>query len=148
MIKQCCKLISLCVLATQGAIGASQTALPELPISSPCRNYFKTDIERALGVFCLSATLSDLQKTTDNSRRQVDEIIPGTELERDFKKKSLQFLDSTDGMSFFIQKKCKPFRKKVPEDCQGEFSQMMIDASISTSASASANENATPHLEL
>ena len=146
MIKQCCKLISLCVLATQGAIGASQTALPELPISSQCRDYFKTGADRALGVFCLSAALSDLQKTSYKSRRQIGEILPSTELERDFKKKSLQLLDSTDGMSFFIQKKCKPFRKKVPEDCQGEFSQMMNDASANENANK--NANASPHFEL
>ncbi len=140
MIKQIVKTISLFLIATQGgAIGASETSLPELPISPHCKDYFKTSGERASAILCLSNKLDDLDKAIAESRRRLDETEPqvNTEFERGFRKDSHQVLDSTDQFSIFIRKKCKSLLKKVPEDCQDEFSQMLIDAN--------ANANTSPH---
>jgi hypothetical protein len=138
MIKQIAKTISLFILATQGGNAASETTLPKLAVSPHCKDYFKTEPERALALLCLSDKLGGLKKATDESRRRFDETEPqvNTEFERGLREDSQNFLDSTDQLSIFIQKQCVPFRKKVPEDCQGEFSQMIIDANANAKASS------------
>ena len=140
MIKKILKTISLLLLATQGgAIGASETSLPELPISPHCKDYFKTSGERASAILCLSNKLDDLDKAIAESRRRLDETEPqvNTEFERGFRKDSHKALDSTDQFSIFIRKKCKSLLKEVPKDCLDEFSQMLTDAN--------ANANTPPH---